>query len=163
MAGRFWVGDILGERLPWEGRGHHVSLPSLGSKACREVALFPSLWRFSVPDSTCQGSTGSWPNYLLPSWTKYTTHIVFTEIIQIKTSYCPSRYTYITEELEVEIEEMVKPRSSESYIGFGFDRLCCPSCRVSLTQVFVRTVTAYDAIQYLQLAGANPPPPSSLR
>lgn len=46
-----------------------------------------------------------------PSCTKYTVHAVLAANIQMKMLYYPSRYTYITEALEVEIEEMVKPQS----------------------------------------------------
>jgi len=55
QAASGWVTSLEGA-FPWEGRGHRVRL---GSKACGEVTLFLSLWRFSVPDSTYQGSIGS--------------------------------------------------------------------------------------------------------
>lgn len=128
LAEQFCVGDIPGE-APLGRQRALGSLPWLGSEAGREVAFFPSF----CPDSACQGCS------LLPSCTKHIMHIIFTESIQIKTSHCPSRYTYIIEKLEVETEETVKPWLLESYIRFIFDRLCCPSCRVSLAWIFVRT------------------------
>lgn len=153
MAGSFWVGEILGQRLSTEAESTSWVCWAWGAKPVEKSCSFPpSLLK--APDSMCNKTTDSWLNYLSPPQNKLCTVFLLNHL----------RYRCITEELEEEIAEPVKTLPLGSFIGFGFDRLCCPPQGVPYTDFCQSSiVTAHDAGQCLLPAGANPPPPCSLR
>lgn len=133
MAGGFW-GVTSWDR---DSRGKAESIlracSAWGAKPAEKSCSFPPSEGFQSQAPCARAAQAADP---APSYTKYTMHAVLAANVQIKMLYYPSSYTYVTEALEVEIEEMVKPQLSRE--GQDLIDSVCPSCSVSLTQIFVR-------------------------